>query len=98
MEAIRFERQVRTPQSEAYHIFTGAQRLGRVDLHFARYEVYGSVVIEVDLAENEVEELISRIDEELVESAEVEREDFLVTVYRGGEIGFYSDEYEEEET
>ncbi len=41
--------------------------------------------------------MIEEIDNDLVLSAEVPREDFLVTVYRGTELGFYSDDYLEEE-
>ena len=54
-------------------------------------------MLEVDLTEDEVHQLIGQVDEELVQSYDPEREDFLVTVYKGEELGFYSDEYEEGE-
>ena len=38
------------------------------------------------------------MDEELVQTHDPEREDFLVTVFKGEELGFYSDEFEGEET
>src|SRR6266508_1960074 len=84
MEAARFERQVRTEASEVFIVYGGARRIGRIDLHYARFEVHGT-------------HLIDQLDEELVQTHDPEREDFLVTVYRGEELGFYSDEYDSDE-
>jgi len=95
MEALHFERQFRSETSEIFQVWAGARRIGRVDLHYGRFEVSGSIVLEVDLTDDEVHQLIDQIDEELVQSYDPEREDFLVTVYKGEELGFYSDEYEE---
>lgn len=97
MEAARFERQVRTESSEVFVVFGGARRIGRLDLHYARFEVHGTLVSEVDLTDDEVQQLIDQIDEELVQTHDPEREDFLVTVYRGEELGFYSDEYDSDD-
>tara|TARA_Y100000588_G_scaffold339110_1_gene381543 strand:+ start:9099 stop:9338 length:240 start_codon:yes stop_codon:yes gene_type:complete len=50
----------------------------------------------VDLPEEHVLRLIERIDELLVLSAETRRDDLYVTVFRGDEIGFYSDDFHAE--
>jgi len=99
MEPVTFERQFRTPSSEGYYVTQGDERIGRVDLHFASDVVYATLVVEVDADEDDVQDLIEQVDEELVLSADVPREDFLVTVYRGKDLGFYSDDFfgEEEE-
>ena len=97
MEAARFERQVRTEASEVFVVYGGARRIGRVDVHYARFEVHGTLVLEVDLSDDEVQQLIDQMDEELVQTHDPEREDFLVTVYKGEELGFYSDEYESDD-
>ncbi len=99
MEPVTFERQFRTPSSEGYYVTQGEERIGRVDLHFASDVVYATLVVEVDVDEDDVQDLIEQVDEELVLSADVPREDFLVTVYRGKDLGFYSDDFfgEEEE-
>src|SRR3990167_9856915 len=94
MEAARFERQVRTEASEVFTVYGGARRIGRLDVHYARFEVHGTLLLEVELTDDEVQQLIDQIDEELVQTHDPEREDFLVTVFRGEELGFYSDEYE----
>jgi hypothetical protein len=99
METIRFERFFRTPYSESYQILQGGGsghaevgRLGAIDLHFTSTTVHGTLILERDLPESELTNLIEIIDEDLVLSAEVSRDDFLVSVYVGRSIGFYSDE------
>jgi hypothetical protein len=93
----RFERQCRTPYSEAYLVLENDDRVGRVDLHFTQSVVYATLAIERELEEDELADLIELIDEDLVISAEVPRDDFVVAVYQGREVGVYSDEMFEEE-
>jgi hypothetical protein len=97
VEAARFERTVRTESSEIFNVYGGARRVGRVDLHYARFEVHGTLLLDVDLTDDELQQLIDQIDEELVQTHDPEREDFLVTVFKGEELGFYSDEFESED-
>jgi hypothetical protein len=49
------------------------------------------------LSEDEIQELISEIDERLVMSNDPYREDFVVTVWVGRQAGVYSEEDLEEE-
>jgi len=93
---LHFERQYRTTHSEGYHVLAGDQRLAHVDLHFTQTNVYATLVLEADLAEEQILDLIERIDESLVLSAELPREDLLVSVYRGTRAGLYSDDFLEE--
>jgi hypothetical protein len=93
-----FERQYRTPSSEGYHVLAGETRLGHLDLHFTHSSVYATLVLESTLTEEQVLDLIERIDESLVLSAEVERDDLLVTVFQGRQTGLYSDDYLDERT
>jgi hypothetical protein len=95
---IIFERQYRTPYSEGYHLLAGDSRLGHLDLHFTTATVYATLVVETSLTEEQVLDLIERIDESLVLSAEVARDDLMVTVYEGRQTGLYSDEFLEERT
>src|SRR2546428_6248969 len=94
VESSRFERSVRTESSEIFAIYGGARRVGRVDLHYGRFEVHATLLVEVDLSDDELQQLIDQLDEELVQTHDPEREDFLVTVFKSEELGFYSDEYE----
>lgn len=97
MDDLRFERQYRTPQSEGYLMFDGGDRLGRIELHFTPSVVYGTMVIERELEEEEVLDIIEQADDELVMTADVPRDDFIVTVYQGRDAGTYSDDYFEDD-
>ena len=68
-------------------------RLGTVDIHFTTTAVHGTLILERELEEADLTKLIEQIDEDLVLSADMPRDDFLVSVYIGRDVGFYSDEY-----
>src|ERR1700688_3405865 len=98
MDDIHFERHFRTPYSEGYYIMQGSSlqsnnRLGTVDIHFTTTAVHGTLILERELEEADLTKLIEQIDEDLVLSADMPRDDFLVSVYVGKDVGFYSDEY-----
>src|SRR5260370_41502858 len=97
MEAARFEPTVRPEWSENFNVFGGAGRIGRVDIHYGRFEVHATLRLDVELTDDELQALIDQLDEELVQTHDPEREDFLVTVYKAEELGFYSDEFESED-
>ena len=92
MDDLRFERQYRTAHSEGYLLFDGSDRLGRIELHFTPSVVYGTMVIERELEEDDVLDIIEQADDELVMTADVPRDDFIVSVYQGRDVGTYSDD------
>lgn len=89
--SLRYDRLCRTTHSEAYLLSEGDTPMGRVDLHFGSSVVHGVLIIERDLSDEDLHGLVQRIDDDLVWSADQTREDFLVTVYRGTEVGVISD-------
>ncbi|MBI3978596.1 MAG: hypothetical protein HY331_10475 [Chloroflexi bacterium] len=97
MAEYRFERQSRTLSSEQYIIREGDQRVGRVDLHFTQSVVHATLAVEERLTEDEIMDLIDLIDEDLVSSSDVPRDDFVIAVYQGREVGVYSDDFFEGE-
>ena len=83
--AFQFHRYMRTPHSEIYRIFFSDKvekgPVGRVDIHYSLYgSVNGLVVMEQDLSETETEELIAKINDELVELTTIDEENFEITV------------------
>ncbi len=68
-------------------------RIGTIDIHFTTTAVHGTLILERELDESDLTKLIEQIDEDLVLSADMPRDDFLVSVYIGKDVGFYSDEY-----
>src|SRR5690348_13980504 len=93
MDDVRFDRQFRTPNSEGYHMMLGTNRVGTVDLHFTSTTVHCTLVLELELATDDLAKLIEQIDEDLVLSADTPRDDFLVSVYSGKEVGFFNDSF-----
>jgi len=90
----------RTQSSEAYLVVDGEEVVARVDLHFTTSVVYGVLIVERELDGEELSELRNEIDEELVQTADVPRDDFLLAVYRGAPVRqepFSDDEDDEEE-
>ena len=92
MAEFRFEREARTPQSESYTIEDDEHSLGRVDLHFTSSVAYATLLVHSSLDDDAVQELIAAIDERVVSSADPYRENFIVTVWRGEEVGVYADD------
>jgi hypothetical protein len=89
----RLSRLVRTQSSEIFLIWDDDRRIGQLDLHYANDTIHATLVLEADLPVNTEEELLSQIDEDIVSSylPSFDREDFLVTVFRGEEISSYTD-------
>ncbi len=92
MAEYRFEREARTPHSETYTIEDDDHSLGRVDLHYTTSITYATLAVHQSLDDEAVQNLIAAIDERIVTSADPYREDFIVTVWRGEEVGVYADE------
>ncbi len=92
-EHLRFDRHFRTANSEGYHIMRGETRIATVDLHFTLADVRCTLILETPMEREGIARLIERIDEDLVLSADTPREDLLVNVYQGTEVGFFSDEF-----
>ena len=89
----RLSRLVRTNSSEIFLIWEDDRRIGQLDVHYAQDTIHGTLVLEADLTPETEEELLSQIDEDVISSymPSFEREDFLVTVFRGEEISSFTD-------
>lgn len=89
----KLTRLVRTQTSEIYLIWDEDRRLGQLDLHYAHDTIHGTLILETDLTIEQEEGLIAQIDDDVVQSylPNFDREDFLITVFRGEEISNYTD-------
>lgn len=88
---MEFERELRTPHSEAYTILEDGSIVGRIDLHYQGEIVYGTLCTTLDAKDDRVRMLIEAVDERLVMTSDPYREDFVVTVWRGSPAGEYRD-------
>ena len=91
----RLSRLVRTQSSEIFLIWDEDRRIGQLDLHYAieSRTIHATLMLEADLPVTVEEDLLAQIDDDIVSSylPSFEREDFLVTVFRGEEISNYTD-------
>src|SRR5206468_4577314 len=87
----QFERETRTASSEAYVIESGGDEIGRVDLHYSNATAYATLCVPENFNDEQIEELIGEIDERIVMSWEPLRDDFIVTVWSGHEVGIFSE-------
>jgi hypothetical protein len=88
----RLSRLVRTVASEVFILWESDRRLGQLHLHYAHDTIHATIILEVDLSVTDEEDLLQQIDEDIVSSylPSFEREDLLVTVFRGEEINSFS--------
>ena len=91
MAEFYFERDCRTPFSESYTILEDEHPVGRVELHFTPTVVHSTLCVLESVTQEGIQELIETIDDELVDSLGISREEFIVHVYQGRETGVYSD-------
>jgi hypothetical protein len=89
----KLTRLVRTQTSEIYLIWDDDRRIGQLDLHYAHDTIHGTLILESDLSIEQEEGLIAQIDDDVVHAylPSFDREDFLITVFRGEEISNYTD-------
>ena len=97
MASYTFERETRTPQSETFVIESNGEEIARVDLHYSGSSAYATLCVPAEFDDDAIEELISEIDERLVMSWDPLRDDFIVTVWAGREIGVFSESDEDED-
>lgn len=89
-----YQRQSRTLTSEQYQVLDGDRPLGYLDLHYGAADVNATLVLHQEMPEDELTALIEQIDEDLILASDVlrDRDDLLVRVFVGREIGFYSED------
>lgn len=87
-----FEREARTPFSEVYTVNDGEHSLGRVDLHYTSGVTYATLAVHTSITDAALHDLLAAIDEDIVSSADPYREDLIVTVWRGEEVGVFADD------
>lgn len=92
MGEFSFERDCRTPYSESFVIVGENDRmLARVELHYMSSVVHGTLCITDEVGPEGTRELVRAIDEEIVATAGVPRQELIIHVFQGREIGVIGD-------
>ena len=97
MPDYNFEREARTAHSEQWVIETPEHSIGRVDVHFTTSAAHATLAVHTSVDDDEVQRLVAEIDERIVLSGDPYREDLIVTVWRGEEMGVFADDDSEDE-
>ena len=92
MAALRLEREVRTPYSEAYLVMEQGRQVGRVDIRFTPEMVNVAVSVDESLTQETVQQIIDTVDEDLVDAVGINRGNFVVHIFQGRENGVLSDD------
>jgi type II secretory pathway component HofQ len=90
MAKFYFERECRTANSECFTVLREEEALGRVDIHFADSVVHATLSIAESLTTDEIQDLIDTIDEELLDSVGITRQEVIVHVHQGRDLGVFS--------
>ena len=62
MAEFSFQREVRTPSSEAYMILELDRQVGRVDIHFTNEMVHVAIAAAESLTQETIQEIIDSVD------------------------------------
>ena len=90
MPEFDFQRECRTPFSECYTVIEGDRNIGRLDVHFADVIVHATLNVDESLTGDDVHELIDIVDSELLEAAGIVRQEVVIHVHQGRDLGVYS--------
>jgi hypothetical protein len=85
-----FERECRTPFSECYTVVDDDEPVGRVDIHFAEVMIHSTVSIGESLTNDDIQDLIDAIDRELLDAIGIVKQELVVHVHQGRDLGVFS--------
>ncbi len=95
---LRFERECRTPYSEVYTIYDDDQPQGRFDVHFCGTIIHATLCVSERFTTDEIHDLIEDLDDDVLDAIGLVRDDFVVHVHQGREVGVFSNStYAEED-
>jgi hypothetical protein len=100
MSRFRLTRLVRTLTSEILLIWDNERTVGQADIHYAGDRIYATVILEDSFSESDEVALRGQLDHDVVSAylQDYERDDFVVTIFRGRETASYSDAMGEDDT
>ena len=90
MPGFYFEREVRTDQSECYTVLQEENAVGRLDVHFANQVVHATLNVAESLTSDDIQDLIDTMDEELIDAVGVARQELIVHVHQGRDLGVFT--------
>lgn len=85
-----FERECRTPYSECHTVLQDENPIGRIDVHFADPVVHATLNVSESLTNDDIQDLIDTLDEDLLDSVGILKQELIVHVHQGQDLGVFS--------
>ena len=85
-----FERECRTPFSECYTVLDDNGPIGRVDIHLAEVMIHSTVTVGESLTNDDIQDLIDAIDRELLDAIGIVKQELVVHVHQGRDLGVFT--------
>ena len=85
-----FQRETRTPYSECYIVLESEVVAGRLDIHYADVVVHATLNIEESVTSDEIQDLIDDIEAELLDAVGIVRQEIIIHVHQGRDLGVYT--------
>ena len=90
MPGFYFQREPRTPSSECYTVIEEASPVGRLDIHYAGHTVHATLIVSESLTQEGIQDIVEMIDEDLIDAVGIEREELIVHVHQGRDLGVFA--------
>ena len=90
MPSFYVESEARTPQSECYTVLQDENAVGRLDVHFASQVVHATLSVAESLTSDDIQDLIDTMDEDLIDAVGVARQELIVHVHQGRDLGVFT--------
>ena len=90
MGKFHFEREARTPFSECYTVLEDESTVGRLDIHFADSVVHATLNVDESLTTERIQDLLNTVEEELLDSVGITREEVIIHVHQGRDLGVFT--------
>ena len=90
MASFGFERECRTAQSECFTVLESDEVIGRVDIHFTTSVIHAPLNVGESLTTERIQELIDTMDRDLMDSVGIGRQEIIVHVHQGRDLGVFS--------
>ena len=85
-----FQRETRTPYSECYIVLESETVVGRLDIHYADVIVHATLNIDETVTSDEIQDLIDDIEAELLDAVGIVRQEIIIHVHQGRDLGVYT--------
>ena len=85
-----FQRETRTPFSECYIVTQDEAPIGRLDIHFADPVVHATLNVEEVVSSDGIQDIIDDIEAELLDAVGIQRQEIIIHVHQGRDLGVYS--------